>query len=91
MPKAKAAPKTAKLDEVNVSLSVDDACLDRFSAVVEDATAAGLRVDAALGGIGLVTGTIAEANVPELRRVKGIASVEGAREYQLAPPHSRVQ
>jgi len=84
-------PKSETRAEVNVSLAVDDEYLAQFSAVVKQATAAGLHVDSTLEGIGVFTGTIDETKVADLRKVAGIAHVEGAREYQLAPPNSPVQ
>lgn len=91
MRKTSAGPAKQAAQRVQVSLSVEDAYRDQFSAVVERATDAGLHVDSALESIGVLTGTIDQAKVAGLRKVKGIAAVEGEREYQLPPPPSRVQ
>jgi hypothetical protein len=79
MPKKSADQDKQPAARMNVSLSVDDAYLDQFSAVVQRATAAGLHVGTALESIGVLTGTIDEAKVAGLRQVKGIAHVEGER------------
>jgi hypothetical protein len=79
------------MPKVSVSVSVDDEHLDRFADVVEACKKAGLSVEQRLDAIGVMTGSIDSAKVEQLHKVKGVADVEGARRFQLAPPESDIQ
>jgi len=77
--------------KVNLTVSVDDAHLDRFSEVVERVKKAGLKVDQKMANLGMVTGSIDSEKVGLLRKVKGVAEIEEQRDIQIAPPESPVQ
>jgi len=79
------------VSKITLTLSVDDAYLDRFPEVVEDAAAAGLHIDRQLDAIGIVTGSIDSQQLAALRSVAGVARVEPVRQFQIAPPWQRVQ
>jgi hypothetical protein len=76
---------------VAVSVSVDDEYLDRFDDVVARCKKAGLKVDQRLDAIGILTGTIDSERLDALRRLAGVASVEGERHISIAPPESDIQ
>jgi hypothetical protein len=77
--------------EVNVSVSVADASMDRFSEVVRHLKGAGLDVDQELEDIGVVTGSIDSEKAEMLGEVEGVSQVERSREFQIAPPDSDIQ
>lgn len=77
--------------EVNVSVSVADAGIDRFSEVVRRLKGAGLNVDQELKEIGVVTGSIDSEKAKTLHEIEGVSHVEHSREFQIAPPDSDLQ
>jgi hypothetical protein len=79
------------MSRVSVSLSVSDDRIDQFPDVVDRARAAGLDVWQELDLIGVVSGTIEEERLEELRRIPGVAAVEPEREFQIPPPDSEIQ
>jgi hypothetical protein len=79
------------MSKVKLTVSVDDAHLDRFSEVVERVKKAGLKVDQKMANLGMVTGSIDSEKVGLLRKVKGVAEIEEQRDIQIPPPESPVQ
>lgn len=79
------------MSEVNLSVSVDDEHLDRFSEVVESCKKIGMKVGQQLESIGVITGSIDPAKLNSLRRVDGVSQIEQSREVHIAPPGSDVQ
>jgi hypothetical protein len=77
--------------EVNVSVSVADGSMDRFSDVVRRLKEAGLDVEQELGEIGVVTGSIDPEKAESLREIEGVSHVERSREFRIAPPDSDIQ
>lgn len=77
--------------EVNVSVSVADGSIDRFSDVVSRLRDAGLEVEQELEEIGVVTGSIDSEKAESLREIEGVSHVERSREFRIAPPDSDIQ
>ena len=77
--------------EVNVSVSVADGSMDRFSEVVRHLKDAGLDVEQELEEIGVVTGSIDSERAESLREIEGVAHVERSREFRISPPDSDIQ
>jgi hypothetical protein len=77
--------------EVNVSVSVADGSVDRFSEVVSRLREAGLEIEQELEEIGVVTGSIDSEKAESLREVEGVSHVERSREFRIAPPDSDIQ
>ncbi|HSL00761.1 MAG TPA: hypothetical protein VK869_10525 [Rubrobacteraceae bacterium] len=77
--------------EVNVSVSVADSSMDRFSGVVRRLKDSGLNVDQELEDIGVVTGSVDSEKVEGLGEVEGVARVERSRDLRIAPPDSDIQ
>lgn len=78
-----------KMTKVNIAVSDD--YYDRFPEVVAAAKDAGLEVEREMPVVGVVSGSIDHKKLPELNKLRGIASVEQDRAFQLAPPESEVQ
>jgi hypothetical protein len=74
-----------------VNIAVADDYLDHFNEVVSEAERAGLKVEQELEDLGIVSGVIEYARLSGLYRVKGIATVDPQRRFQLPPPESVVQ
>lgn len=79
------------MSKVSVSVSISDDQIDRFSEVVDQARAAGLEVWQELDLIGVVSGSIDEERMDELRGLPGVAAVEPERDFEIAPPESEIQ
>ena len=77
--------------EVNVSVSVADGSMDRFSEVVRRLKEAGLDVAQELEEIGIVTGSIDLGKAESLREIEGVSHVDRSREFRIAPPDSDIQ
>lgn len=74
-----------------VTVTVADAALDSLEDVVNGLSSAGMQVDRVLGGLGVVTGTVATGALPALEAVSGVAGVARAQAFRLAPPDAEVQ
>jgi hypothetical protein len=74
-----------------VTISVDDAHHARFAEVVRGCKRAGLQVEQQLEASGVIIGRIERGKRQQLEQVPGVASVEGARRIQIAPPESEIQ
>ncbi|MFN0108506.1 MAG: hypothetical protein ACKVZH_06595 [Blastocatellia bacterium] len=79
------------MSKLNLTVSVADDHLDDFSEIVARCRKAGLSVEHEMPSIGMLTGSLDEAALAKLRRVKGVSLVEPERSFQLAPPDSDVQ
>lgn len=74
-----------------VNIAVADDYLDHFDEVVSNAARAGLRVERELEELGIVSGVIESTRITRLYRVRGIATVDAERTFQLPPPESVIQ
>jgi hypothetical protein len=74
-----------------VIIAVSDEYYDRFPEVVAAAKDAGLEVEREMPVVGVVSGSIDDEKLPELSKLRGIASVEQDRVYRIAPPDSELQ
>jgi hypothetical protein len=76
---------------VRVTVSVDDAHLDRIDHVAARLREAGMNVERSLATIGTITGSAPASKLSAVRATEGVAGVEAEREVQLPPPDSPVQ
>ena len=76
-------------EDVNVSVADDH--LGRFPEVVRRMEQAGLKVGQQLEAVGVVSGSIDPARLPDLEQVLGVTAVERTRQVRIAPPESDVQ
>lgn len=79
------------MSKIHVSVSVDDAHLDRIQAVAENLQSAGMEVEQTLAITGVINGLIEEDQIEAISQVEGVQHVEPEREFQLPPPDSEVQ
>lgn len=77
--------------KVNLSISVKDEQLPRFSEVVKQLKKTGLQVEQTLESVGVVTGSIESEKIPDIRKIAGVSNVDESRDVQIAPPDSEVQ
>jgi hypothetical protein len=76
---------------VPLTVSVDDAHLDRIDHVAARLRDAGMSVERSLATIGTITGSAPASKLSAVRATEGVADVEAEREFQLPPPDSPVQ
>ena len=79
------------MSKIKLSISVDDEHLDKMSEVVKRIKKAGLKVEAQLESLGIITGSVDSDKQDSIRNIKGVASVEEDKDFQIAPPDSDVQ
>ena len=77
--------------KVRLSLSVDDAHLNKIGKIAKAAASAGMDVEQRLEGIGVLTGSIEASKVGKLREIEGVSQVEEERAITLPTPGSNVQ
>ena len=77
--------------KVNLLITVDEKHSNRMSEVAERLQAAGMSVESLLEALGTITGSIEAEKVALVSRLEGVAHVETARTFQLAPPDSEIQ
>ncbi len=74
-----------------VKIAVADDHLDQFPEVVEALRKAGMTVQQELGAAGVVTGSVEPEDLERVEQVEGVAFVEPAASFQIAPPESDLQ
>lgn len=79
------------MSEVNVLISVSEEYRDRILDVMGALQAEGFQVEQGMIEIGVITGSIDAEKVNSLAHIAGVAEVEQATSFQLAPPDSDVQ
>lgn len=79
------------MPRTKLSVSVDDAHLNRVPEVARALERAGLKIEEELEAIGVITGEIDDAKVDDLHRIEGVAHVEPERRVGIAPPESEIQ
>jgi len=58
---------------------------------VTQATAIGMRVEQALGAVGILVGDIEQTRLDQLRQLPQVETVEASRRIEIAPPDSSTQ
>nr|WP_102141894.1 hypothetical protein [Mycobacterium sp. QGD 101] len=71
-----------------VTVTTDGSDIDK---VVESLRSAGMTVTQVHREIGVVSGTVADADRPALEAVPGVEAVEADRTVEIAPPDAGVQ
>lgn len=79
------------MSKVNLTVSVAADHLKNFSEVVARCRKAGMNIEHEMKSIGMISGSIDEAAVEKLRRVKGVSLAEPESSFQISPPDSDVQ
>ncbi|MFB2877069.1 hypothetical protein [Floridanema aerugineum] len=79
------------MPKIKVSISVDDAHVDRISEVAQDLQSAGLEVEQVLPTVGMISGSIDSTQVNRLSQIEGVQYIEPEQSYQIAPPDSDIQ
>ena len=74
-----------------VTVTVADSHVADVEGVADRLRRAGMTVDAVLGAIGIVTGSVAREQLESLRALSGIAAVEQQQTFRIAPPDAEVQ
>jgi hypothetical protein len=77
--------------KVNLTVSIKDEHLPRFTDVVNRIRKTGFAVDQELKSTGVVTGNIDSEKISDLRKLNEIAHVEESRSFKIPPPESDVQ
>jgi hypothetical protein len=72
--------------KVQVSLSVSDSHVSRLKDVAQAAKKVGMKVDQQLDALGVLTGSIDQSKLAQLRRVDGVSSIEEEREVSIPKP-----
>ncbi|MBD0322661.1 MAG: hypothetical protein ICV72_04635 [Aldersonia sp.] len=78
-------------DPIDVTITVDDADRGDLDRIAESARTAGLAVTAVLRRVGIISGTVHRSRIETLRTSPGVASVESATGFEVAPPDSPLQ
>ena len=79
------------MEDVQVSVSVDDSHLGRLDEVSRAAEVVVMTVQRREAAIGVLTGSIAADRLDRLRAVPGVEHVEAQREIRIPPPDSPLQ
>ncbi len=79
------------MPKIKVSISVDDAHVDRISEVAQGLQSAGLEVEQVLPTVGMISGSIDSNQVNRLSQIQGVQYIEPEQSYQIAPPDSDIQ
>jgi hypothetical protein len=78
-------------DKVDVLVSLSDAELPSIEDVTGKLRAAGLEIDRAMPEIGTISGRVEASKLSDLGQVEGVAGLERAGTFQVAPPDSKIQ
>jgi hypothetical protein len=77
--------------KVRLSVVVKDSHLPKFRQVVKSLKHAGMTIENELKTSGIVTGSVDEVKLKQLREVTGVGDIEEEQGFQIAPPESDVQ
>jgi hypothetical protein len=77
--------------DVRVTVTVADFALADIEQLAGRLRRAGMAVDAVLGAIGIITGSVASARLASIRTLPGVAAVEEQTTFQIPPPDAEVQ
>jgi hypothetical protein len=78
------------MPKVAVNLVVSDSQMDRFEEVADASRKAGLEIGQKMPLTGVITGTIENSKLEDLRKVAGV-EVEISRTIKLPDPGSEIQ
>jgi hypothetical protein len=79
------------MSKIKVSVSVDDAHVDRLTEVSMSLQLMGMDIEKTLQSIGVISGSVNSDQVNSLYQIEGVQHVESERSYQVAPPDADVQ
>jgi hypothetical protein len=74
-----------------VTVTVADSDLAEIEDVAQRLRDAGMTVDAVLGAVGIITGSVPDASIASLHAVPGVAAVEPQATFRIPPPDAEVQ
>lgn len=78
-------------DMLNVSVVIDDGHTGDLERVAERLRASGMAVEAVLGDVGIITGSVRPQDLAAAQEVEGVASVTADRSVRLEPPDADIQ
>jgi hypothetical protein len=74
-----------------VTVTVQDDQLPRIDELADRLRAAGMRVDQVLHSVGVITGSVPNAQRAMIQAMPGVAAVEAETTFQLPPPDAEIQ
>lgn len=74
-----------------IIVTVTDDALNKIDDVAAQLTAKGMKVDKVMSAVGVISGSVASTKMSDLKKVKGVMSVEEEVTVELPPPDSPVQ
>ncbi|MDS1142486.1 hypothetical protein RE432_18800 [Pusillimonas sp. SM2304] len=74
------------MTHTQLSISVEEAYLDRYAEVVEDCRRAGMRVERQMAAVGIISGTIETSRMHDLYKIAGVRHVEPSRVNRCLGP-----
>jgi hypothetical protein len=82
---------SSAIAKTDVLVTVTDESLKDIQKVATALRDAGLTVDHVMELVGTIAGSIDRGKVTDLSKIPGVAAVEPAKKFQIAPPDSDVQ
>jgi hypothetical protein len=79
------------MPKIKVSISVDDAHIDRLMEVAASLQSVGMDVEQTLPSVGIISGSVSSDRVNGLYHIEGVQHIEPEQIYQLSPPGADVQ
>ena len=81
---------SATSELVGIIVTLQDVYCDQIAEVADHLRNAGMTVENIMEPLGMIAGSIEAGKKGALSRVKGVAHVETNRQFQLAPPDSKI-
>jgi len=75
----------------NITVTVDDEHADSMGQVAATLRACGMQISQVLEAVGVITGSVPEDGVAELRNIHGVKSVDPAVDITIPSPDSPLQ
>lgn len=79
------------MSKIKISISIEDAHIERILEIARDLNSVGMEVEQTLPTVGVIGGSIEPDKIYALNQIEGVQHIEHERSYQLAPPDSEVQ
>jgi hypothetical protein len=86
-----AAKKRTRGADVSVLVTVDPTRVSKMRSITQGLKKAGLRVEEAIDGAGVIIGSVRGDKFAGLEQVDGVSAVERQNTVQLPPPDAPVQ
>lgn len=72
------------MSKVEVIVKLNDADIPKMSEIAGECQAAGMKVEQQMNAVGMISGSIEQAKISRIERIKGVSYVEESKPFNIA-------